>query len=104
MLLLPGLPSRVLRRSCLPAAGLAPQAPAARNQARACECCGRGGHQGSRPMKHTDEAALMTPELPARVRKFHGETAMSRRRAMTIVGAMAGLPLLCAGDRSESAP
>jgi thiamine biosynthesis lipoprotein len=58
----------------------------------------------SRPMKRADEAVLMTPGLSAGVRKFRGETAMSRRRAMTIVGAMAGLPLLCAGDRSESSP
>jgi FAD:protein FMN transferase len=55
-------------------------------------------------MKHADEAELMTSELSARVHKFHGETAISRRRAMTVVGAMAGLPLLCADDRSESAP
>ncbi len=35
--------------------------------------------------------------------KFHVGTAMSRRRAMTIVGAATGLPLFCFADRSRSA-
>jgi thiamine biosynthesis lipoprotein len=35
--------------------------------------------------------------------KFHCGTAMSRRRAMTIVAAAAGLPLFCAAHRSQSA-
>src|SRR5690348_8486710 len=35
MLLLPGLPSCVLRRSCLPSLGLAPQTPAAPRRGRA---------------------------------------------------------------------
>jgi hypothetical protein len=33
-------------------------------------------------MKHAEEAALITPALAARARKFPGQAAMSRGRAM----------------------
>jgi len=42
------------------------------------------------------------PELA--VRSLCGGTAVSRRRAMTIVGALAGVPLLGDDDRSQGAP
>ena len=54
-------------------------------------------------MNHPDEAARMRPELFVPVRNLHRGTGMTRRRAMTILGAVAGLPLLCVADRSEGA-
>jgi thiamine biosynthesis lipoprotein len=46
----------------------------------------------------------MTPQQDFRPQTLLHETGVSRRRALTIVGAAAGLPLLCAADRSHSAP
>jgi thiamine biosynthesis lipoprotein len=46
----------------------------------------------------------MTPELAQDVQSLYGGTAVSRRRAMTIVGAVAGLPLLGADELSWGAP
>ena len=44
------------------------------------------------------------PELAANIQSIDGGTAVSRRRAMTIVGAVAGLPLLGADELSWGAP
>jgi FAD:protein FMN transferase len=44
------------------------------------------------------------PGLAANVQSLCGGKAVSRRRAMTIVGAVAGLPLLGADDLSRGAP
>ena len=46
----------------------------------------------------------MTLDTRPRVQSVYGGTAVSRRRAMTIVAAAAGMPLLCGADRSPSAP
>jgi FAD:protein FMN transferase len=50
--------------------------------------------------RHTGGTA---PELAVNVQSLYGGTAVSRRRAITIVGAVAGLPLLCADDLSHGA-
>ncbi len=55
-------------------------------------------------MKRPGQARPMPLESDARAPKLQGHAAISRRRALTIVGAMAGLPLLCGADRSQSAP
>jgi len=55
-------------------------------------------------MKRQNEVAGMTPELAQDVQSLYGGTAVSRRRAMTIVGAVAGLPLLGADELSWGAP
>ncbi len=46
----------------------------------------------------------MLPEGDARAHQLQGRAAISRRRAVTIVSAAVGLPLLCGADRSRSAP
>jgi thiamine biosynthesis lipoprotein len=46
----------------------------------------------------------MTPQQNFRPQTLRHGTGVSRRRVLTIVGAAAGLPLLCAADRSHSAP
>ena len=55
-------------------------------------------------MKRQNEVGGMTPELTQDVQSLYGGTAVSRRRAMTIVGAVAGLPLLGADELSWGAP
>ena len=55
-------------------------------------------------MRPQNEVGEMAPDRAANIQDLDGGTAVSRRRAMTIVGAVAGLPLLCAHDRSQSAP
>jgi FAD:protein FMN transferase len=50
--------------------------------------------------RHTGGTA---PVLAANVQSHYGGTAVSRRRAITIVGAVAGLPLFCADDLSHGA-
>jgi FAD:protein FMN transferase len=52
-------------------------------------------------MKH--HTGGTAPELAVNVQSLCGGTAVSRRRAITIVGAVAGLPLLCADDLSHGA-
>ena len=49
-------------------------------------------------MRRQNEMGGMTPALAPNVKNVYGGTAVSRRRAMTIVGAVAGLPLLGADD------
>ena len=46
----------------------------------------------------------MTPEQAQDVQSLYGGTAVSRRRAMTIVGAVAGLPFLGANELSWGEP
>ena len=46
-------------------------------------------------MRRQNEVGEMAPERAANIQDLDGGTAVSRRRAMTIVGAVAGLPLLC---------
>jgi FAD:protein FMN transferase len=55
-------------------------------------------------MKRVHQVGRMTPPGDARGRTFQSERGVSRRRALTIMGAAAGLPLLCAADRSHSTP
>lgn len=55
-------------------------------------------------MKRVHQVGLMTPRGDARGQTFQHGTGVSRRRALTIMGAVAGLPFLCAADRSHSAP
>ena len=55
-------------------------------------------------MRRQNEVGGMTPALAPNVKKVYGGTAVSRRRAMTIVGAVAGLPLLGADDLSRGGP
>jgi len=54
-------------------------------------------------MKRQNEARDRMPQLAANVRSLCGRTAVSRRRAMTIVGALAGVPLLGGDDLSQGA-
>src|SRR6516165_612843 len=54
-------------------------------------------------MKRQNEARDRMPQLAANVRSFCGRTAVSRRRAMTIVGALASVPLLGGDDLSHGA-
>jgi FAD:protein FMN transferase len=55
-------------------------------------------------MRRQNEVGGMTPALAPNVKNVYGGTAVSRRRAMTIVGAAAGLPLLGADDLSRGGP
>jgi FAD:protein FMN transferase len=55
-------------------------------------------------MKRQNEVGGMTPEQAQDVQSLYGGTAVSRRRAMTIVGAVAGLPFLGADELSWGAP
>ena len=55
-------------------------------------------------MRRQNEVGGMTPALAPNVQNVYGGTAVSRRRAMTIVGAVAGLPLLGADDLSRGGP
>ena len=55
-------------------------------------------------MKRQNEVGGMTPEQAQDVKSLYGGTAVSRRRAMTIVGAVAGLPFLGANDLSRGEP
>src|SRR3984893_759116 len=55
-------------------------------------------------MRRQNEVGGMTLALAPTVKNVDGGTAVSRRRAMTIVGAVAGLPLLSADDLSHGAP
>jgi FAD:protein FMN transferase len=55
-------------------------------------------------MRPQNEVGEMAPDRAANIQDLDGGTAVSRRRAMTIVGAVAGLPLLYAHGRSQSAP
>src|SRR5947207_719211 len=102
MLLLPGLPGRLLRQSRLSAAGLAPQAARVGNSASGC-VGGRAGER-SRAMKRVHQAGETMLERRGSTPALDHGTAVTRRRALTIVGAAAGLPLLCSADRSRSAP
>src|SRR6202035_440798 len=95
MLLLSGLPGDVLRRPRLPADGLAPQAPAAGGSPA------RAGVERGR--QRLGRGAAMT-QATQKDRAIAAPIALTRRRAMTILGMAAGLPLLCAGDRAPEAP
>ena len=55
-------------------------------------------------MRRQNEVGGMTPALAPNVKNVYRGTAVSRRRAMTIVGAAAGLPLLGADDLSRGGP
>jgi FAD:protein FMN transferase len=55
-------------------------------------------------MKRQNGSGEITPALTGNVRGPCGGTAVSRRRAMTIVGALAGVPLLGADDLSQGVP
>ena len=55
-------------------------------------------------MRRQNEVGGMTPALAPNVKNVYRGTAVSRRRAMTIVGAVAGLPLLGADDLSRGGP
>jgi thiamine biosynthesis lipoprotein len=55
-------------------------------------------------MKRAHHTARMTPERAVRAPTLEHGTGVSRRRALTIVAAAAGMPLLCGADRSHSAP
>ena len=55
-------------------------------------------------MKRQNEVGGMTPEQAQDVQSLYGGTAVSRRRAMTIVGAVAGLPFLGANELSWGEP
>src|SRR6516225_9551085 len=90
MLLLPRLPSRLLRRSCLPTPALAPQTPAAPGRGRARKPARLGNHRGYGSMTHD-------PKTP------HRGPAITRRRAMTVMGVATGLPWIGVADRSDKA-
>jgi FAD:protein FMN transferase len=55
-------------------------------------------------MKRVHQAGRMTLESDVRAPTPERATAVSRRRVLTIMGAAAGLPLLCGADRSHSTP
>ena len=55
-------------------------------------------------MKRAHHVARMTFERAVRAPTLEHGTGVSRRRALTIVAAAAGMPLLCGADRSHSAP
>src|SRR4029077_7700404 len=55
-------------------------------------------------MKRAHHVARMTSERAVRAPTLEHGTGVSRRRALTIVAAAAGMPLLCGADRSHSAP
>ena len=55
-------------------------------------------------MKGVHQVGETMLERSGRAPALYRGTAVSRRRALTIVGAAAGLPLLCSADRSHSAP
>jgi thiamine biosynthesis lipoprotein len=55
-------------------------------------------------MKRAYRVGRIRPQQDADVETLLRGTGVSRRRALTIMGAAAGLPLLCAADRSHSAP
>jgi FAD:protein FMN transferase len=55
-------------------------------------------------MKCQNEAGEITLELTGNVRGLCGGTTVSRRRAMTIVGALAGVPFLGADNLSHRVP
>ena len=52
-------------------------------------------------MKRVRHVARMTPERAVRAPTLEHGTGVSRRRALTIVAAVAGMPLLCGADRSH---
>jgi FAD:protein FMN transferase len=55
-------------------------------------------------MKGAHHIARMTLERAVRAPTLEHGTGVSRRRALTIAAAAAGMPLLCGADRSHSAP
>src|SRR4029077_8605444 len=55
-------------------------------------------------MRRQNEVGGMTPALAPNVKNVYGGTSVSRRRAMTIVGAVAGLSRLGADDLSRGGP
>jgi FAD:protein FMN transferase len=55
-------------------------------------------------MKYRHEGASIGRALCAPAQKLDGRGAMPRRRAMTMMAAAAGLPLICGGDRAHGAP
>src|SRR5580704_10707066 len=92
MLLLSGLPGHLLRRPHLPTHGLAPQAAfdASRRRARSAAMSRVGEN-------HADAGS------PVLQRATMPPGALTRRRAMTILGGIAGVPLLGAIDRPNDA-
>jgi FAD:protein FMN transferase len=55
-------------------------------------------------MKRVHQVGPKTRQQHSRTQPLQHGIGVSRRRALTIVGAAAGLPLLCTADRSHSAP